>query len=225
MTTNGKERAAAWASIALLAMWLAALPALALEGGPEEQKAIDACEKRLCTMLLKKEPKGEDLTCKLTKTWGKATIKEAESQSVKWGHGDARCSVDLNVARAAVVSAMTSDKFVYEVPLHTANCVVEQDGETQTVTAKLAPKIVFKEGRAEKVWINLKSVEGPTAIKATIWTAARLEDSIGLFHRQMIKSMNKFIERSCAKKYPQIASAAGIVIKQKPKKDKPAEGK
>jgi hypothetical protein len=37
-----------------------------------------------------------------------------------------------------------------------------------------------------------------------------LEDSIGIFHRQMIKSMNKFVEKGCAKKYPQIASAAGL---------------
>jgi hypothetical protein len=84
------------------------------------------------------------------------------------------------------------------------------------VTAKLAPKIIFKNGRAEKVWINLKKVDGPVSVKATIWTVARLEDSIGIFHRQMIKSMNKFVEKSCAKKYPQIVSAAALPATKDP---------
>jgi hypothetical protein len=201
---------------------IAATPAWALDEQKGEQAAIDACEKKLCTMLLQKNPKGDDLKCELTKTWVKSTIKEAENGSVTWGYGDARCTVDLNVTRAAVISAVSGAKYTYEVPMHTANCVVEQDGQVSRVTAKLSPKIVFRDGKAEKIWINLKDVDGPGSIKATIWTAARLAD-IGLFHRQMIKATNKFIERGCAKKYPQIASAAGIPVKEKVKKAKPEE--
>jgi hypothetical protein len=209
----------------LLSVGCGVSPARALDEQAGESNAIDACEKQLCTMLLQKNPNGKDLKCQLTKTWRQSTIKEAESNSVKWGYGDARCSVDLDITRAAIVSAMTSEKFTYEVPAHTAHCMVEQDGEISRVTAKLAPKIVFKNGRAEKVWINLKHVDGPASIKATIWTVARLEDSIGIFHRRMIKSMNKFIERSCAKKYPQIATAAALpTTKEKVKKAaKPAQ--
>jgi hypothetical protein len=113
---------------------------------------------------------------------------------------------------------MTSEEFTYEIPKHTAHCVVEQDGQVTNVTAKLAPKIIFKNGKADKVWINLKDVDGPVSIKATIWTVARLADSVGLFHRKMIKSMNKFIEWGCAKKYPQVASAALPTTKDKVKK-------
>jgi hypothetical protein len=217
---------------------LGSLPLRALDEQSGEGKAIDACEKQLCTMLLQKKPIGNDLKCQLTKTWQQSTIKEAESNVVKWGHGDARCSVDLNITRAAIVSAMTSESFTYEVPAHTAHCAVEENKEVSTVTVRLAPKIVFKNGRAEKVWINLKNVDGPVSVKATIWTVAKLEDSIGIFHRQMIKSMNKFIEKGCAKKYPQIASAAGLPAAKeamlpaskdkvkkvaKPAQDKPAQ--
>jgi hypothetical protein len=140
---------------------LSTLPLRALDEQSGEGKAIDACEKQLCTMLLQKKPIGNDLKCQLTKTWQQSTIKEAETNVVKWGHGDARCSVDLNITRAAIVSAMTSESFTYEVPAHTAQCVVEEDKEVSTVTVRLAPKIIFKNGRAEKVWINLKNVDGP----------------------------------------------------------------
>jgi hypothetical protein len=198
---------------------LAAMPARALDQQAGEAKAISACEKQLCTMLLHKQPTGSDLKCQLTKTWQQSTIKEAESSTVTWGYGDARCSVDLNLTRAAIVSAMTSEEFTYEIPKHTAHCVVEQDGQVTNVTAKLSPKIVFKNGKAEKVWINLKDVDGPVSIKATIWTVARLADGVGLFHRKMIKSMNKFIERGCAKKYPLVAIAAALpATKDKAKK-------
>jgi hypothetical protein len=198
------------AGATLLLMTLGSLPVRALDEQAGEGKAIDACEKQLCTMLLQKKSVGSDLKCQLTKTWQQSTIKEAESNTVKWNYGDARCSVDLNITRAAIVSAMTSESFTFEVPAHTAHCVVQEDKEVSTVTVRLAPKIVFKNGRAEKVWINLKNVDGPVSVKATIWTVAKLEDSIGIFHRQMIKSMNKFVEKGCAKKYPQIASAAGL---------------
>jgi hypothetical protein len=172
-------------------------PARALDEHSGEAKAIDACEKALCTMLLTKNPIGGDLKCQLTKTWQQSTIKEAESTAVKWGYGDARCSVDLNVTRAAIVSAMTAEKFTYEVPAHTAHCVVEENKEVSNVTVKLAPKIVFKNGKAEQVWVNLKSVEAPAAIELTVKTAAYLADTLGLFHKRMIKSINRYLERHC----------------------------
>ena len=203
---------------AAMQLTLGTMPALALDEQAGETKAIEACEKQLCTMLLQRKPAGGDLKCQLSKTWQQSTIKEAESSTVKWGYGDARCSVDVNLTRAAIVSAMTSEEFTYEIPKHTAHCVVEQDGQVTNVTAKLAPKIIFKNGKADKVWINLKDVDGPVSIKATIWTVARLADSVGLFHRKMIKSMNKFIEWGCAKKYPQVASAALPTTKDKVKK-------
>jgi hypothetical protein len=85
--------------------------------------------------------------------------------------------------------------------------VVEQDGKLEKVTATLAPKIVFKDGKADKVWVNLKDVEGPAGLKATLVTAAELADRLGLFHRQMLRAVNRYIYRHCPKDYP--AAGAG----------------
>jgi hypothetical protein len=65
------------------------------------------------------------------------------------------------------------------------------------VTAVVAPKIEFRNGRAEKIWFRLKSVEGPAAITFTVETAAQLADTFGLFHRRMVKNVNRYIERHC----------------------------
>jgi hypothetical protein len=179
--------------------------ASALEELRGEEEAIKACDKRLCTMLTQKNAKGEDLKCALTKTWAKSKIKEAENSKLTWGYGDARCTVDINIERVAVVQAMTGERDKFWLQPHTANCIVESDGKQEKVTATLAPKLVFKEGKVDQIWINLKSVEGPATIKATIYTAAELADRLGLFHRRMVKSANRYIERHCAKEYGVVA--------------------
>jgi len=187
---------------ALLAGALTASPGRALEEQKGEQQAIDACDARLCRMLQQKTPSGEDLTCKLSKTWARSTIKEADRTELTWGFGDARCSVELNISRATIVAAVTNGKFKLWVPPHTANCVIEQDGQLKPITATVEPKIVFKNGKAEKIWINLKHIDGPGGVTGWLSAAARLTDSVGIFHRQMVKSVNRYIYKHCPKYYP-----------------------
>ncbi len=184
---------------ALAVVLVGATAAMALEEQKGETTAIKECDKRLCAILLEKNPKGADLKCALTKTWDRSKIKEADNQQISWGFGDARCSVDLDLSREALIAAMTADKITVRVPRHTANCVVEQDGKPEKVTAVVAPKIEFRNGKAEKIWVRLKSVDGPTAIVLTVNTAAQLADTLGLFHRQMIKGINRYVERHCPK--------------------------
>jgi len=210
---GSSSRALSLAALGLLALACVCLasPARALEEGAGEAKAIDACDKRLCTMLQQKNPSGEDLKCALTKTWAKSTLKG--DRTVGWSFGDARCTVHIDISRARIVASVTEKETKFAVPAHTANCIVEQDGEVKTVKATLAPKIVFKGGRAEKIWINLLHVEGPTAIKATMTTAAQLNDTIGLFHRNMLKAVNGYIYKHCPKNYPLTQSATAAPAK------------
>lgn len=189
---------AAMGIVALAGAVLGAPAATALEEGRGEEAAIKACDKRLCSILLQQQnAKGEDLKCSLTKTWARSKIKEADSAKLSWGFGDARCSVDINLSREQLIAAMTSERMTFRVPRHAANCVVEQGGKVEKVSAVLAPKIEFRNGRADKVWVRLKSVDGPASITATVQTAAQLADTFGLFHRQMLKGINRYIERHC----------------------------
>ena len=190
-----------WLALALLGCAALAAPAAALEEGAGEAKAIDACDKRLCTILQGKETKGDDLKCDLTKTWARSTLKEADQRQVQWTFGDARCSVQIDVSRATIVQAISAGGKLW-VPPHTARCVVEQDGGVKNVTATVAPKIVFKDGKAVKVWINVLKLDGPGSITSTLSAAAQLNDSIGLFHRAMLKSINGYIYKHCPKYHP-----------------------
>ena len=196
------------AAMLLGALGLDAVNALEPESG--EAAAILDCERRLCTLLEQRDAKGEDLTCALSKTWVRNLIKSADQPTVKWGFGDARCSIRIHISRALVAEALAARGTDYKlwIPPHTATCLVEIDGQARTVTATLAPKLILKDGRVEKIWVNLTNLEGPTAVKATLWTAARLADNVGIFQRPLIKSVNRFISTTCPKKYPLAAASA-----------------
>jgi len=177
--------------------------AAALEVPKGEKEALKACERRLCDLVTKKVPVHGDFTCGLSKTWAKADLKQGSaSGKMSWGFGDARCSVDLKLARATIVAALKEQKTTVEFPAHTVTCLIERDDRPDNVTAVLAPKAQLEEGRVKRVWINLKSVEGPSTIKGLAFAAAKLEDNLGLFRKPLAKAINKLLHETC----PQVAA-------------------
>jgi hypothetical protein len=207
----------------------------ALEEAPGELAKIKGCERDLCSMVLGRQPKGSDLKCNLSKTWASSSLNGGKSKGISWIFGDARCSTTLSLTRADVVGALTKPKYTIQVPQQMVNCVVERSGETKPVKIKATPKLTFKGGRADKVWLNVKEIDGPEDVKGTVWTAASLEDTLGVFHRPMIKEINKLLYTQCPKRYgpnakPEDAAAtaqaaAGKVEKPAEKALKPAEKK
>jgi len=176
--------------------------ASALEDKAGEKEAIKACEKSICEMALKKEASGPDLACSLSKTWAKDKLKEgSEKRKLSWSFGDARCGIDFTLPRATMVSAMTQATHTLEFKPETAKCEIEREKEVTTVNVTLQPKITFKDGKAEKVWLNVTSIEAPAVVKGAIWTAAQVEDTIGLFHGDLIKEINELLHEKCAQRY------------------------
>ncbi|MCL4768099.1 MAG: hypothetical protein KJZ80_17910 [Hyphomicrobiaceae bacterium] len=185
-----------WAAIAILGVE----PTQALEQPADEKAALKACEQRLCEIVVMKQPAGEDLVCPLSKTWTQSKIKDGiEKRRLSWAFGDARCSVDLSAKRDLILGAVTKPEHALELPPHQVKCEIERDKEITPINITLAPRIAFKNGKAEKAWLNLKSIEGPAVVKGAIWTAAQIEDNFGLFHSDMISEINEFVEKKCPK--------------------------
>lgn len=172
--------------------------ASALEPRKDEKDKITACEKSLCSLIVGKKPVTGDLQCALNKTWAKKTLKDG-TQKLRWGFGAARCEVDLKVPRELIVGALSAAEIKVTLPDHTVSCEVEREGTVDKARVMLAPVIEFKNGVAKKIWINVGDIKAPGVIKGFVWSAAQLQDSVGLFHRQMVKSVNKFIAEQCPK--------------------------
>jgi hypothetical protein len=199
--------------------------AQALDELKHEKKAISACERTLCNMLVTKQASGPDLKCDLTKTWGKKTIKSAESSTLSWAFGDARCTVKIDVRRAEILQAISASKAKFWLPDQRVHCIVEENGKPQDVHVLVSPKIEFRDGRAEKIWINLKEAEGPESVVGLVRLAVNMSDKVGILHPGLVKSVNGFINKSCPKVLAtpeEVAEAAPPPAAPKPPRKKPA---
>lgn len=196
-------QAAIWGTVGAVAGAFAfASVAFALSPAADEKARLKACEAQLCGVILNKAPAEGTLACSLSKTWEKSNIVNGvREKKITWTFGDAQCEVDLKVGNDAVVAALTKPTYEFKLTPHAIACAVERDKGVTEVMISMAPKITFKDGRAQKAWLNISKIEAPTIIKGAIWTVSKLEDNFGLFHGQLIKEVNSFIHEKCAKRY------------------------
>ena len=202
---SGTFRASASTAVTavILAMVNVVVPAMALDKPADEKAKLKACEKQLCTIILKRRASGSDLACNIGRTWEKSKIVNGVRQKrISWSFGDAQCTVAVNMPRARIINALTKPRFDFQLAKHTINCRVEREEGVSDVTLNLAPKMAFKAGKVEKIWLNVSDINAPAFIKGALWTVSQLEANIGVFHGEMVDEVNEFIHQKCAKRYP-----------------------
>jgi hypothetical protein len=160
---------------------------------------LKACEKAMCTIVTKQDPKGADLACKLSKTWSKDQIKDGvKKKQFNWSLGDTHCTLDVKINRVAIVHAMTKPEHVLEFGPHMVKCMADRDGKKDTpINVSLSPKVTFKGGKAVSAVLALKEIEAPGMIKTAIWSAATLQDKVGVFQKDILKAINEFTGPKC----------------------------
>lgn len=190
------------AGSAVLACLLMVSSAQAISPKPDEKEKLKACEAQICGVILNKGPAEGTLAYDLWKTWEKSSIVDGvKEKKISWTFGDAQCGVALSLPNATIVSALTQSTHELKFAPHQVSCVIERSEGMTDVKIEMAPKISFRDGKAYKAWLNVTKIDAPTMIKGAIWTVTKLEDNFGLFHSQMIKEINKFMHRKCAKRY------------------------
>ena len=174
--------------------------AVALDEGKDEKQNLEACERELCGILVKREASGSDLKCAVQKTWAGRLIKQGvEQKKLTWGFGDVRCTINLEARRQELVDALAKPQFELKLAKHAVRCEVERDKEVMPITVALSPRFQFKDGKAVKAWLGIGEIEAPAVLKGAIWTAAQLEDTFGIVHSDLLREINRFVER-CPKR-------------------------
>ena len=172
--------------------------ASALDEPKEEKAQLEACEKDLCTLLVKKDASGSNLQCNLQKTWASKKIKQGvEEKKLSWSLGDLRCGVKFDASRQDMVDALTKPEYELKIPSHAVKCEVEREKEVLNISVNIAPRIQFKDGKAVKAWLGVGEIQAPTVVKGAIWSAAQLEDTFGVVHGDLIKEINRFVYERC----------------------------
>ena len=189
-----------FASVSLAGMLICG-PALALKPKKNEAERLKACEIDICSLVVEKKPRNGWLTCNVNKTWVKKDIKKgAGKKKMSWSSGDAQCSLKVRLERGEVIGALTKSEYEVRFRRHYVNCLVEDGKKVDKVKVSLAPKMKFKDGKVKKIWLNIKEVDAPPGITTLVWTAANLEDGLGIFHGEMLKEVNKFLHKKCSKR-------------------------
>ena len=174
--------------------------ALSFEEAKDEKEQLEACERDLCTILVKREA-GGDLQCSMQKTWAGSKIKQGvEERKLTWSLGDVRCGVKLEVKRQDMLDALTKPQFELKVAPHAIRCDVEREKEVVPISVTMTPRIQFKDGKAAKVWLGIGEIQAPAVVKGAIWTAAQLEDTFGVVHSDLVKEINRFVNERCPKR-------------------------
>jgi len=164
----------------------------------EEKQKVAQCAKDICSMIVSKDANGPDLSCDLTRTWEKDEIqKGADSKKLTWGLGSARCSVKVSVKRADIAAALTSADNVFKGGKQSVAC--EIGTEKYAVSVTMAPELTYKNGTNTAVALHIADIKVATLIKGVVWSAATLEQHFGILHSDMIREVNRFVQKECPK--------------------------
>jgi hypothetical protein len=146
--TGAAHLAAAWVLAVVICGWMSA-GAFALEEAKDEKEQLEACERDLCTVLVKREPASSNLQCNLQKTWARNKIKAGvEEKKLSWSMGDLRCGVKLDAKRQDFLDALSKPEYELKLAPHAVKCEVEREKEVLNISVSLSPRIQFKEGKA-----------------------------------------------------------------------------
>ncbi|MGI9520563.1 MAG: hypothetical protein ACR2PG_02835 [Hyphomicrobiaceae bacterium] len=196
------RRAVATAATTATISVFAAMPVLGLEPPADEKRRLKSCERRVCSIILKKDPVGEDLRCNIGRTWQKSKIINGVRQkNISWTFGDAQCAVKVKMPRSQIIAALTRPQYDFVLDKHTIKCQVERTEEITQIDIDMAPKMSFRRGKVQTTWLNVSRIDAPVFIKGALWTVSALEETMGLFQAEMVSEINEFIHEKCAKRY------------------------
>jgi hypothetical protein len=191
-------------------MWgmlgLSVLATVALAGRParaedSSKEVLEACALDICKVIVNRPDSGSDISCDLSKSWPKEEIaKNTAGKTISWALGDVHCAVKVDFSRAAIVSALKEKEYTLKAKPHNIACEVGKDGTMHPVKMTLEPVVTFKNGEAVSVALGASNIDAPVIISGALWTATQMEKHFGVFEKDMLREVNKFITKQCPAK-------------------------
>ena len=208
-TTGMWGRLAVISILAALGAWLAAGRAEAqdkpatkevIELTPEEKAERDsrkACKVAICAAFRNRKP-GDDISCHVLKTWRKEAIEKIVAKGgLSWPWGKARCETSLKLRREALIKAMTEKSYELTVDTHTIACALEREKDNYEVKFDIAPKVTFKDGKAEKAALHWGKIDAPALAKGALWSMSAADNTFGVMQGAIVEDINDFVSAKC----------------------------
>jgi hypothetical protein len=164
----------------------------------DDKKKLWKCATDICSIIVSKNPKGPDLSCDVTKTWdAKQVEKGADSKNIGWGLGSVSCHFKVSVKRADIAAALSSPVGTLKMSKQAVACEI---GESRyPIKATAAPELKFKAGSDTEASLYVEDIDGAPLIQGVVWTTAKLERHFGVFEKDLVREVNRFIQKECPK--------------------------
>jgi hypothetical protein len=192
--------------IAAFAMPLAA-PAMAQEVDKALEARMDkekndrkGCKIAICDAARNKKADGADIACTVTKTWAAADLRDSILKGkLDWPWGHAQCTADIKIERKMLAQALAAGTLDAKLAKQTVNCTLDQKGgsEKYSISFGLTPTVTFSGGKATKATLNWSDIQGSALAKGAVWSAATLDNNVGLFEGTTVDQINSFFGPKC----------------------------
>lgn len=164
-----------------------------------EKEARKACKIQICAAFRNKKADGGDISCGVVKSWRKAQLTKLVAKlKVTWPYGPVRCTTNVNIKRADLIKAISSDKAEAQLDKHAVSCIVDREKDPSTeLKFDFSPKVTFEKGKATHAKMNWGKIEGPALIKSALWTATAADNTINILSSTLVEDINNFVDKKC----------------------------
>ena len=173
----------------------------ALEERMEKEKSDRrGCKIAICETARSRKADGTDISCSAVKTWPASQLKDGILKGkIDWPWGNAQCKVDIHIERKMLAQVLAGSPVEMKLAKQTVNCTLDQKGgaDKYAISFVLAPTVAFSGGKATKATLNWSDIQGSALAKGAVWSAATLDNNIGLFQGTIVEQINSFFGESC----------------------------
>jgi hypothetical protein len=173
----------------------------ALEARMEKEKADrKGCKVAICDAARNKKADGPDIACTVVKTWAATDLKDGILKGkLDWPWGHAQCTADIKIERKMLAQALAAGTLDAKLARQSVNCTLDQKGgsDKYSISFVLTPTVTFSGGKATKATLNWSDIQGSALAKGAVWSAATLDNNVGLFEGTTVEQINSFFGPKC----------------------------
>jgi hypothetical protein len=165
-----------------------------------EKDARRDCKVLICDIAHNKKADGDDVACSVVKTWTKTELKEKILKGrLDWPWSHAQCKADIKLPRKLLAQFLSGADVEAKIPKHAVDCTLDrQDGSDKySVSFAIEPTVQFSGGKAVKASLNWSDIEGTAVAKGAVWSAAKLDNNLGILEGAVVESINDFFDKKC----------------------------
>jgi hypothetical protein len=165
-----------------------------------EQEARAGCKASICDIARSKSAQGEDVACRVVKTWPKFDlVTRVFRRAINWPWGHVQCEANVVIDRKVIVAAMSQPAYDAMLGKHDIVCRLStEDGKDRRIlNLTIDPVVTFEHGKATRAFVRWSKLNGTMPAKSVLWSAAAVDNAFNAVQRTVLERINDFLGRGC----------------------------